>query len=118
MVIEQMDKIINRKDFERILQHCKSHHALAFKLAYYYKIRISEIAILERHDFDFNNMVIFIRKKNPKFNRIIPFSQNIVSRYSVESLLPIRCGCRALEISFNNKAKLIGLNLCFNDLRI
>jgi len=106
--------MINKRNFEKILKTSRSHHALAFKLAYHYKLRISDIVRLERSDFDFDNKDILIRRIVPI---MVKYSNKIISIDEIINLIPIKCSRRALEIAFKRRADKAGLKACFNDLR-
>ncbi len=103
-----MEKYISNEEFNLImLETKKEHHKLAFWLAYTCGLRTGEVNRLKRGEVNLEEGYIKLDK------RIIPLSENTFNF----SLLPLKCGMRAMQIAFRGKCKKIGFNYSFKDLR-
>jgi len=98
----------------------KIHHKIAFLLGFGSGMRISEILKLEPRHIRFNEKNILIEQGKGSKDRTVPIPKGFKEKYL--KYLPIKCGERALEISFKRACKKAGLleikpSLHFHSLR-
>ncbi len=112
----KIPETITEEEFLKILKATKKkHHKLAFILGFYGCMRVSEIVKLQPEDVDRGQRLIRIKQAKGNKDRNIPIPPQAVRGLSC---LPIKCGVRALEIAFKNKAKkVLGKDLHFHILR-
>lgn len=112
---------ISVDEFNKLMEHTKKrHHKLAFLLGYASGLRISEILKLEPRNIDLKEKIIRIEQGKGGKDRTAPLPKSFREEYL--KLLPIKCGKRALEITFKRTAKRAGLldikpTLHFHSLR-
>lgn len=95
---------ISYEEFLELLKHTnKKHHKLAFLLGFESGLRISEITNLEQRDIDLKEKKIFIRQGKGSKDRIVGLPKHFREEYL--SLIPIKCGQRALEKAFKLSAQ-------------
>lgn len=94
----------------------KKHHKLAFALGFYEGLRISEVVKLLPENIDYQQHLIRIKQAKGSKDRNIPIMPELIKKLGI---LPIGCGCRALEIAFKKYCKKAGINkdLYFHSLR-
>ena|SRR3990167_965227 len=93
----------------------KPHHRLAYALGFYCCMRIGEIVKLQPEDIDYNLKLIWIKQGKGHKDRKIPIAPEVIK---IIKELPIKCGIRALQIAFKNKAEeVLGKDLHFHCLR-
>jgi len=96
----------------------KPHHKLAFILAFNSGLRIGEITNLNSEHIDFEGKKIFIKEGKGGKDRVVPLPKKFPKSYL--KYLPLKCGIRALQISFKNyvkKSKIPKPDLHFHSLR-
>lgn len=93
----------------------KKHHRLAFALGFYECMRVSEVVNLLPEHVDRGQKLIRIKQGKGGKDRNIPINPKVMRGLSI---LPIKCGVRALQIAFKLKAKkVLGKDLHFHTLR-
>lgn len=112
----KLPEIIVEEELLKILDKTKKKdHKLAFALGFYECMRISEIINLKKEDIDKNLKLIWIKQGKGSKDRKIPIAPEIINGLHN---LPIKVGCRALEIEFKHiAAEVTGKNLHFHTLR-
>ena len=112
----KLPETITEEEFLKLLKAVKKkHHKLAFILGFYGCMRVSEIVNLKPEDVDRGQRLIRIKQAKGKKDRNIPIPPQAVRGLS---LLPIKCGVRALEIAFKNYSrKVLKKDLHFHTLR-
>lgn len=112
---------ISEEEFTELIKHTKKkHHRLAFLLGYGCGLRVSEILHLQSRHINEKDKTILIEQGKGKKDRIAPLPKGYKQEHV--TLLPIRCGKRALEIAFKRNCKKAGLlekkpTLHFHSLR-
>lgn len=111
-----LPEVITLEEFEKILKKTrKFNHRLAFKLAFFCCLRISEVLNLKPGDIDKNRGYIFIRKGKGNKDRYVPIAQPLMKDLKN---LPVLVGYRALERAINRiSEKAIGRRIRFHTLR-
>ena len=115
-----LPEVITLEDFQRILRGTKKKvHRIAFQLAFFCGLRISEVIKLQPDDIDFNRNTIFIRAGKGKKDRYVPIPKNFKNTLKRNiSLFPIPVGIRALQRAINRiSMKTIGRRIHFHTLR-
>ena len=112
----KLPETITEKEFITLLRHVKKkHHRLAFILGFYGCMRVSEVVKLKMEDVDKGQKLIRIKQAKGNKDRNIPLPKQSIRGLSN---LPIKCGIRALQISFKRYAKkLLDRDLRFHTLR-
>lgn len=112
----RIPETFSEEEFLKLLRVTKEkHHRIAFILGFYGAMRISEIVNLQQENIDRGQRLIRIKQAKGKKDRNIPLPPQAVRGLSH---IPIKCGVRALEIAFKNKAnKALKKNLHFHQLR-
>ena len=96
----------------------KPHHKLAFILGFHSGLRVSEVTKLKKEDIDLTSKRIFIRNAKGGKDRVVPLPKGFPVKNL--SLIPLKCGIRALQIAFKGSVKRSGINkpdLHFHSLR-
>ena len=110
---------INAEEFEKLIKVVKKpHHKLAFILAFSAGLRVSEIINLKQEHLDFQGKRIFIKEGKGGKDRVVPLPKGFPQSYL--KYIPLKCGVRALEISFKGavkRAKIQREGLHFHSLR-
>jgi len=112
----KLPEVISLAEFEEILKKTrKFSHRLAFKLAFFCCLRISEVVCLRPDDVDKNRGYIFIRQGKGNKDRYVPIAKPLMKDLKN---LPVSSGYRALEKAINRiSEKAIGKRICFHTLR-
>jgi len=107
---------ITEEEFLKILNAVKKkHHRIAFILGFYGAMRVSEIVNLQQENIDRRQKIIRIKQAKGKKDRNIPIPPQAMKGLSY---IPVKCGTRALEITFKKYAKkVLGKDLHFHQLR-
>jgi len=116
----KLPNVLTTDDFSRIIAATKQpHHRLAFKLGFLCGLRISEIINVQQTDFNKERKLIFVRQGKGSKDRYVPYPTKFITQTEIKKNIPIKCGVRALEISFKNKVKKIlkREDLHFHNLR-
>lgn len=93
----------------------KPHHKLAFALGFYECMRVSEVVKLQPEDVDRQTKLLHIRQSKGAKDRNIPIAPEVMKGLKH---LPIKCGVRALQIKFKQKAReVLNRDLHFHILR-
>ena len=117
----KLPETLTEEEFIEVIKKTnQQHHKLAFSLAFYEGMRISECLNLNKDNIDFNQRLIRIKEGKGKKDRNIPILPEFYSslKKSME-LLPIKCGERSLQIAFKKALLRAGIsrNLHFHNLR-
>lgn len=113
----KLPETITEEEFIKILKITKKpHHKLAFMLGFYACMRVSEITGLQPDNIDNGQRLIRIKQGKGSKDRNIPLPPQVIRGLKH---LPIKCGIRALEIAFKQKAKKVLQrdNIHFHSLR-
>jgi len=112
----KIPETITEEELIKILKATKKkHHRLAFALGFYECMRVSEIVALQPEHIDRGQKLIRIKQGKGGKDRNIPINPKVLRGLG---LLPLKCGVRALQIAFKNKAmQVLGKNLHFHTLR-
>ena len=93
----------------------KVHHRLAFALGFYECMRVSEVVKLLPEDIDKQTKLVHIKQSKGAKDRNIPIAPEVMRSLKH---LPVKCGVRALQIAFKQRAKaVLGKDLHFHCLR-
>ena len=114
---KKIPETLSETDLLKILDNTNmQHHKLAFALGFYQAMRVSEIVNLKPEDIDMGQKIIRIKDAKGGKDRNIPIAPQVLR--GLKNSVPIKCGVRALEISFKNKAKrILNRDLHFHSLR-
>lgn len=116
---QKLPAYLSAEEFAQILKQAKQkHHKLAFILGFHSGMRIGEIVALQKEDIDLNTKRIFIREGKGGKDRVVPLPKGFPQGYL--KYIPLRCGIRALQISFKKCCAQSGMNksdLHFHSLR-
>ena len=100
----KLPSYITEEEFFTLIKTVRQpRHKLAFILAFHSGLRIAEIVALQRDSIDLAGKRIFIRQGKGGKDRVVPLPKGFPHSYL--SLIPIKCGIRALQIRF--KAAII-----------
>ncbi len=112
----KIPETITEEEFLKLIKEVKKkHHKLAFMLGFYACMRISEIVNLKQENIDRGQRIIRIKQAKGKKDRNIPIPPQLVRGLSH---IPLKCGVRALEISFKGYCrKVLNKDLHFHSLR-
>lgn len=115
MVI-RLPQVINEQEFIKIIENTtKDKHKLAFGLAFFCGLRISEVCKLQPGDVDLDRNMLFIRQAKGNKDRYVPIPQPLRRKLSH---LPIDLTPRALELALHKiSLKSIGKRTRFHSLR-
>ncbi len=113
----KLPETLTEAELKRVLNATpKSHHKLAFALGFYQGMRVSEVVKLLPGDVDWQQRLIRIKQAKGAKDRNIPIAPELVRVLKKD--LPIKCGIRALEIKFKQKAKeVLNRDMHFHGLR-
>ena len=116
---KKLPSYLTESEFLELLKLTKkTHHKLAFILGFNSGLRISEVVSLKPEHIDFEGKRIFIKNSKWGKDRVVPLPKSFPKSYL--SHIPIKCGCRALQIAFTSKIKRSSINktnLSFHSLR-
>jgi integrase len=118
--LKRLPEIIKEEDFLKISNDSKvrRHHKLAYGLGFYQCMRVSEVVNLQPGNVHLDRNIIEIRLGKGGKDRNIPLSPEVKAFRGFVNLLPLKCGVRALEISFKKDCKrILGKDLHFHSLR-
>ncbi len=119
----KIPEVISEEDLIRILQQTDTpHHKLAYTIAFYQSLRVSEVVSLRKEHIDKQAHIIHIKKAKGNKDRDIPIVKplkiNPNSYIYGLNKLPVGIGVRALQIAFKKKAKdVLNKDLHFHCLR-
>ena len=116
-MVRKLPETLTESELKKVLDATKkSHHKLAFALGFYQGMRVSEVVKLKPEDVDWQQRLIRIKQAKGSKDRNIPIAPEMVRVLKKD--LPIKCGIRALELKFKEKAKVVlGRELHFHSLR-
>lgn len=107
--MKKLPVAIDEEEFTELIKVTKNeHHKIAFLLGYGAGMRVSEVIKLEPRDIDFKERKILIRQGKGSKDRIVPLPDALKPKHL--EFIPIKCGCRALQIAFKNALETSGLN--------
>ena len=99
---------INEEEFTNLIKFTnKDHHKLAFLLGFGSGLRVSEVVNLHPREVILNEKKIFVRQGKGRKDRVVPVPKGFKTKHL--SLLPMKCGVRALQYAFKNSAQRSGL---------
>ncbi len=99
---------IDEDEFTNLIKFTKKdHHKLAFLLGFGSGLRVSEIVNLHPREVILKEKKIFVRQGKGRKDRVVPVPKGFKTKHL--SLLPMKCGVRALQYAFRQSAKLSGL---------
>ncbi|KKN40784.1 hypothetical protein LCGC14_0730000 [marine sediment metagenome] len=99
---------INEEEFTELIKYTKKdHHKLAFLLGFGSGLRVSEVVNLHPREVILKEKKIFVRQGKGRKDRVVPVPKGFKTKHL--SLLPMKCGVRALQYAFRQSAKLSGL---------
>lgn len=113
----KLPQILTEKEFSKLIQAThKEHHKVAFQLAFFCGLRISEVVKLKPEHIDKGRGMLFIKQAKGGKDRYVPYPKKLAYKFSA---LPISCGVRALQIAFKLAVKRAKINkdLHFHCLR-
>ena len=113
----KLPEAISESELHKIISTTsKPHHRLAFSLGFYEAMRISEVVKLQPEDIDIQSKILKIRQSKGSKDRNIPIAPQVFK--SLKKFEAIKCGARALQIAFKNKARqALDKDLHFHTLR-
>jgi len=112
---------IEEEEFKELIKKTRSkHHKVAFLLGFESGVRVSEIAALQKENFDLERKSIMIREGKGKKDRVVPLPKSW--RADFINHIPFKCGIRSIQRAFERAAKRSGLkekkkDLCVHSLR-
>lgn len=112
----KLPEVITEEDYLKIIKATKKQdHKLAFSLAFFCGLRVSEVVKLQKADVDLDRGMLFIRQAKGSKDRYVPIPPPLRTRLKE---LPISCGIRALELAIN-RISLAAINrkIKFHTLR-
>lgn len=119
----KLPEVISEDDLIRILQATDNpKHKLAFPIAFYQALRVSEVVNLKPEHIKKSEHMITIKQGKGKKDRNIPIIKPLKIKpnsyiYGLNKL-PVGLGVRALQIAFKQKAKdVLNKDLHFHCLR-
>jgi len=112
----KLPHVITQEEFHKVLTGTKKkEHKLAFSLAFFCGLRISEVCKLQPQDVDLGRGMLFIRQGKGNKDRYVPIPKPIRKGLKY---LPVKVGIRALQKSMNKiSEKTIGRKMKFHSLR-
>jgi len=112
----KLPEIITEEELIKIIEKSeKNHYKLAFALGFYECMRISEVVKLKKEDINKQLKTIHLKQAKGHKDRVIPIAPEVLRGLSH---LPIKVGCRALQIAFKRICKeATGKDLHFHSLR-
>lgn len=112
----RLPEVINEPDFMKLLKACKNEkHKLAFSLAFFCGLRVSEVTKLKPEDVDLGRGMLFIREAKGKKDRYVPIPPPLIKGLKH---LPVGVGDRALQIAINKLGlEVLGKKHHFHTLR-
>ena len=115
-VRRKIPETISEEELIRILEATKkNHHRIAFALGFYNCLRVSEIIKLMPENIDRGRRLLLIKEAKGMKDRNIPVAPQVMNGLRH---IPVKCGIRALEISFKAYGKkILNRNLHFHQLR-
>ena len=115
MTIKLPDTITEQELIEVLKKTKQPHHRAAFAMGFYECMRVSEIVNLEKQNVRVNEKLIYIKQAKGHKDRHIPIMPETMKYMKY---IPIGCGVRALQISWNKHTeKVLGKRLKFHLLR-
>ena len=113
--MRRIPETISEDELLRVLDGVRVHHRLAFCLGFYQALRVSEVVKLLPENVDYGQKLIRVKQAKGSKDRNIPIIPQVLKGLKH---LPVKCGVRALEIAFKNRAKkVLGRDLHFHTLR-
>lgn len=114
--MRRLPDTITEKELKELLKETiDKNHKIAFALAFYNCLRISEVVNLKKEHIDFDRRVLYIKQGKGKKDRHIPIAPQV---YRGLKYIPVGIGIRALQIAFKRKAKrILNKDLHFHCLR-
>lgn len=103
-MIFKLPETITEEELIKIMKGSKPHHRIAYALGFYECMRISEIVKLKKEDVDIGRKLLYIKQAKGHKDRHIPIAPEVVGGLRN---IPLKCGVRALQIAFKNKAKKV-----------
>ena len=119
----RIPEVISEEDLIRILEATENQtHRLAFTIAFYQSLRISEVVNLKPEHINKQTHIIQIKQSKGKKDRNIPIVKPLKIKLNSYiygfNKLPIKIGIRALEIAFKKQGKdVLNRDLHFHTLR-
>lgn len=112
----KLPETITEEQLIEVLKKTKQpHHRAAFVFGFYECMRISEIVNLEESNIDKKLKLLYLKQAKGHKDRHIPIAPEVIKYLKY---IPIRCGVRALQISWNKKTKrVLGKSWNFHILR-
>ena len=99
---------VSEDEFFIIIKQCrKETHKIAFLLAFGSGLRISEVLKLEPKDINMQEKKMFLREAKGGKDRIVPVPKGFKQKHL--KLLPMKIGCRALEMAFRKYCDETGI---------
>lgn len=112
----KLPTIISEQEFNKLVEGVKKkHHKIAFALGFYQCLRISEVVNLKQEDVDKTRKILRVVQGKGSKDRDVPIAPEVMRGLKY---IPLKCGVRALQISFKQYAKqILGKDLHFHCLR-
>lgn len=119
----KIPETITEEELIKILKAAKKErHMAAFMLGFYQALRVSEVVNLLPENIDKLQHLIKIKRAKGEKDRNIPIVKPLLLSeaqiFKALNQLPIKIGCRALEIAFKKTAReVLNKDLHFHTLR-
>ena len=120
----KLPEVLTEEEFVQIIKKVKKeHHRVAFLLGFYQCMRISEVVKIKQENVRYLEHLIEIKEAKGGKDRHIPIMKpTLLPEQTVMRALKkipiIKCGTRALQMSFKKYAKeILGRDLHFHSLR-
>lgn len=112
----KLPETITEEDLIEVLKITKlPHHRAAFVFGFYQCMRISEVVNLTAKDIRRDTKLLYLKQAKGHKDRNIPIAPEAMKYLKY---IPIKCGIRALQISWNKHTKKVfGQSLNFHILR-
>ena len=113
---KRLPEVINEEEFFKILKETKKEkHKLAFGLAFFCGLRISEVCKLQQEDIDLNRNMLFVRQSKGGKDRYVPIPPPLRTKLKG---VPISLTPRCLELALHRiSKKVLGKGTRFHSLR-
>ncbi len=113
---KRLPTTISEEELVKVLKATKlEHHKVAFAILFYQGFRISELVKLQQEDIDRSMKIIRVKMGKGSKDRDVVIMKEC---FRLLNKLPIKCGVRALQISFNKVTeKTLGKKLNIHTLR-